>query len=100
MTIKLGLLDRWNPIGFDDSVRVALITSDGYNLIGVCNISINKDGNHIGKLELNHPVNEDLYLYYSIGEEQGIHWLYGLDLMDHQHKDRKTIQLKDAFIYY
>ena len=98
MRIRLGLLDRWKPIGYETTVDVALVSKDSYKSIGTCKIIIDKDGSHYGQLNLSDPISDDLYLYYRIGESSGMNWLYGLDFMDYQHNDRQTIQIKDAII--
>ncbi|MCW3074589.1 MAG: hypothetical protein JWP69_1658 [Flaviaesturariibacter sp.] len=96
MKIKLGLLDRWKPISYETTVEVALVINNDYRSIGFCKIVIDDAGNHYGELDLREPIDQDLYLYYRIGESDGSSWFYGVDLMDHQHQDRRTIKIKDA----
>ncbi len=98
MKLKLGLLDRWTPIDFDTIVDVALTTSNFFKSIGSCKIIVGDNGNHYGELQLKETIDSELYLYYRIGEQNGVSRLYGLDFMENQHKDRPTIQIKDAIV--
>lgn len=95
MRVKLSLLDRQGTLHYTDTVPVC-IYEDSYKTIGTCSIYKDANGCHFGVLELDQPVNEDLFFYYrNMSNNAGIFIFSGLDFMPNQIKESPTTQLRD-----